>query len=191
MAKYRKIGLLITTIFLAFLIFVFNYYTPPSPFYLEANILKLIPASNTASRLGGTAGDLTEEYHLWLKLDISKNRFEKLLSDKDTLVIKGFAGERETNFSGLPLLFTKNIIFSSDNSRELTDDEELAFPRISHKIDYQNQFYITIKDDVVTAYIHLEGNIKPHSLSRYISVSLIHFKEDRAITSKTLRMFKY
>jgi hypothetical protein len=158
--------------------------------------------------------DITEEYHLWLKIEMARKTLEELiLSATNTnnspndlqnfLFIQGFGKEGNIpsnqdkislNNLGLPLICSKRIIFSTDSFHRLTNTESLSTPYIgSGQIDYQNQFYIKSNDinNLVTIYIHLETNIKPKQLSRVLSVTITQLNNNTTIASKTIPLFQY
>ncbi|MFH1231996.1 MAG: hypothetical protein V1709_10925 [Planctomycetota bacterium] len=202
MRKYHIIiTLLIITIL--FISFYFINNTNKELFYkTESALLEKVEIIKTSSPSIGP-DDITEEYHLWLKIEMARNSLEQLTNISNTmLVIRGFDGgdilsnqpETNSNDFGLPLLFSKSITFSTNSIRQLTNNENLSKPRIGFdNIDYQTQIYIKSENDnnLVNLYIHLESNIKSKYLTSAISLTLTHLKNSTTIASKTLPLFRY
>jgi len=182
-----------------------SFSSNKSPLLEKMEIIETYPSVVSES-------DITEEYNLWLKAQISKSYYDALakpLKDNeipaDKITIKAFGG----NYSAghplgdpagqntdvqLPMLFSKDIYFAPLYAAPLTDEEFLTNPKIStEQIDFQTQFYFQIsKDDrVATIYIHLQSGIKPKGLNKIISVSVVHQKNDTSIDSRTLPPFPY
>lgn len=227
MKKYYTITILFI-ITISAISFYFINNTSKELFYkTNGALLEKVEIIKTSSPSIGP-DDITEEYHLWLKIEMTKNSLEQLIpvatntsntnepisnTFQNVLVIRGFrkeeniisnqnetistyktVGRPSPNNFGLPLLFSKSITFLSDSVRQLTNDENLSNPRIGFdRIDYQTQIYIKSENDnnLVTLYIHLESNIKPKRLPHIISVTLTHIKNNTAIASKTLPLFRY
>ncbi|HDY87524.1 MAG TPA: hypothetical protein ENH82_05325 [bacterium] len=151
-----------------------------------------------------TSPDITEEYHLWLKMEIPKEEYDNLMANTqdpeilpDFLNIKIFSANNPSGQSPnmeLPLISAKDIFFMPVYAKLLTDDIFLEDPHISYdQIDYNTQFYTetTGSGNVIVIYIHLESNIKPKELKKVISVTITHQKNYTTIASKTLESFSY
>jgi len=226
MRKYYTITILVIITLLAISFYFINntnkelFYKTQNALLEKVEIIKTSSPSIPRTTPSGQVepNDITEEYHLWLKIEMTKNSFEQLIpvttnisntnesisnTFQNVLVVRGFweednilsnqNGTNSNNF-GLPLLFSKSITFSPDSVRQLTDDKNLSKPRIGFdQIDYQTQIYVKSGDikNLVVLYIHLESNIKPKQITRTISLTLTHFKDNTAIASKTLPLFRY
>ncbi|MFH0889229.1 MAG: hypothetical protein V1871_08500 [Planctomycetota bacterium] len=226
MKKYYTITILfIITISAVSFYFINNnkelFYKTNSVLLEKVEIIKTSSPGSFQKGLGSPSiepDNITEEYHLWLKIEMTKDSLEQLIpavtdtyntngpisnTFQNVLVIRGFRKEgnilfnqNETNSNdfGLPLLFSKSITFLSDSVCQLTNDADISNPHIGFdRIDYQTQIYIKSGNDnnLVNLYIHLESNIKPKQLPHIISIALTHIKNNMVIASKTLPLFRY
>jgi len=120
-----------------------RFINTQKPFINKAEIIKF--ASPDAN-----APDITEEYHLWLKMELSPEAFDNIFQTtkdespkdasikkdemrserlvtqnviQDMLVIKGYINEGAITNTGLPLRINKVITLTRENLRPLESDE--------------------------------------------------------------------
>jgi hypothetical protein len=165
--------------------------------------------------------DSTEEYHLWLRLELSPDTFDALFRNnkddspkdapavkkdemrterlvtasviQDMLIIKGYINEGAITNTGLLLRINKAITLAKENLRPLENEEPLANPQgVSRQIFLpQTDIYQTIEGDKTLLYIHLESGIKPRNTPNLLSLTLIYLKDNKATQSQTLPPFRY
>ncbi|MDI6732695.1 MAG: hypothetical protein QME51_03065 [Planctomycetota bacterium] len=151
---------------------------------------------------------LAEEYHLYLKLETTKESFPHLIPtdvvfpSDSTLIIRGYKGpyynnsicphveEEVLSDTGWPLTINKDIKLSRKMVRAVNDDEFLATPLLSD-VEQTFPMYLKDADGKIQFYIHLESNIKPRHLAYLLSVTVTYLKNNKAIQSKTIPIFRY
>lgn len=213
---------IIAVIFIAFIILSAALIT----FLLPRFINKQKPFINNAEIVKFTqpdakAPDITEEYHLWLKMELPSDAFDVLFKNnkdkypkdalikkdemrterlvpenviQDMLVIKGYSNHDSiTATTGLPLRINKVITLAKENLRPLYDEEPLANPQgVSRRIfQPQTDIYRADEGNKTLLYIHLESGIKPHKTSNLLSLTITYLKDNQATQTQTLALFRY
>ncbi|MEW6026544.1 MAG: hypothetical protein AB1599_04550 [Planctomycetota bacterium] len=164
--------------------------------------------------------DTVEEYNLWLEIEMPRPAFDNIFEDgddasstdtpvkkdemkterlatenpvKDILVIRGYASAGAVTDTGAPLRINKSVILAKENLKPLDDREALSHPQVVSSGQFQplTDIYYTDEGAKSLLYIHLESNIKQRATRNQLSLTITYLKDNRAVLSQTLPLFRY
>lgn len=197
-----------------------RFINTQKPFIDKAEIIEFTQPLRAEAGPGAKKPDTTQEYHLWLKLELSPAEFAALFRDsknepakdapikkdemkterlatasviQDMLVVKGYSNAGVKTDIGFPLSITKYITLAKENLRPLENEDSLANPQgvPRQKFQPQTDIYQDSAGAKTLLYIHLESGIKPLNTANLLSLTLTYLKDNKATQSQTLPLFSY